>query len=156
MMQITSYCHHSFIPWRKTNSEILVKFQQNDVTWRHMISFYDFVIKKCWRQQKWFTGGKQILVFWIHPYNSFNLRGQPLFYDKWFKSYRLLCEGLISADVSIKLVTSSKLWRHTWNFFGQNCLSYINLTPCKVSSPTCSSFKKYQGGVHIWHPPPVR
>ena len=90
MMQMTSYWNHNFIPWRETNSEILVKIRQNGVTWRHMTSFYVFLLKYWWRHQKCFTGGgQQIQVIWIRPHNSFDLKGQPLFYDKWFKSRAL-------------------------------------------------------------------
>ena len=92
MMQMTSYLHHSIISTRETFPEILVKIRHDDVTWRHVTSFSHFLPKKCWRQQKIFNMGHPLCIFWIELHKTFDLRGQPLFYDKWFTSYRLFSE----------------------------------------------------------------
>ena len=99
MVQMTSYLHHKCIPVGKTFSEILVKIRHDDVTWHHMTSFSYFLLKKCWRQQKWLKMGHPLNIFWIELHNSIDLRGQPLFYDKWFTSYRIFSFCRIFDDV---------------------------------------------------------
>ena len=109
MMQMTSYLYHNIISTRETFSEILVKIRHDDVTWRHVTSFSHFLHKKCWCQQKIFNMGHPLCIFWIELYKTFDLRGQPLLYDKWFTSYRLFSE---KADFRWFSMTSSRnCWR---------------------------------------------
>ena len=91
-MQMTSYLDHNIISRRKTFCDFFLKIRHDDVTWRHVTSFPYFLPKKCWRQQKWVKMGHPLYIFWIELHKSIDLRGQPLFYDKWFTSYRLFSE----------------------------------------------------------------
>ena len=53
--------------------------------------------------------GHPLCILSIEHYNRFNLRGEPLFYDKWLTSYRLFSERPVFAEISTKLLTPAKI-----------------------------------------------
>ena len=119
MMQMTSYSHHNLILMKETYPVILVKIRHDDVILRHVTSFLQFLLKKCWRQQKLGTMGRSVLIFRMRPNNTVPTRGQPLPYDKRLISYRIFSFCRIFDDVITKNADVSKKSAETkffWKF----------------------------------------
>ena len=115
VLETSSLDHRSSIR-RETFPDVLGKIRHDDVTWRHVTSFYVFlakncwkVLKKCWSKQKLPNMALPFTIYLIEHYISFNLRGQPHLYDKWFNFYRFWHEIL---NFRWFLLTSmEKCWR---------------------------------------------
>ena len=78
---------------------IFWSFGENPTSWRHftardvifVLSTHK-LLKNCWRKHNCALMGQPNPIFWMPPHKGFHLRGQPLSYNVWLKSYGFLSE----------------------------------------------------------------
>ena len=109
MVQMTSYLHHNFMSIRESFSESLVKIRHDDVAWRHVTFSCILCLESADVSKKNCIIDGRVLIFRVQRYNTFPTRGQPPFYDKRLKKYRIFNIGRIFADFWWRL--RQKSWR---------------------------------------------
>ena len=151
---MTSYLDHKMIFVRQTFPNVLMKIEHDDVTWRHVTYFDPKVVKSVKKSadisKKWRKMGWPNIIFSKGLYYTFKMRGQPLLYDNWFKSYGSWSMTHIFSwkfwKSLQKMLTSAKILTSDWNFLLEtNVLMFLH----NHAAPHlhCACFTDFNQGV---------